>query len=227
MKTKFLPLIVAALFLATPIVQATGKPPVNTFSGRAFVVQAKVPGLLSTTIADTGKLENNFPRGAGVLEENYIDKNLDIVGLLSLSAQVLHAKTSGGGKVAKSAAEVANLLLEVAGLEVSAELVTAMTRAQCVYGKPKATGDSRVLSLSINGQNIELNDEDGPNQHTEITVPGVGIVTVVLDEQKRTVKGNKADITVNAVHIKVTNLLGLVTAEAILSSTHSDITCGK
>lgn len=69
MKTKFLPLIVAALFLATPIVQATGKPPVNTFSGRAFVVQAKVPGLLSTTIADTGKLENNFPRGAGVLEE--------------------------------------------------------------------------------------------------------------------------------------------------------------
>lgn len=74
--------------------------------------------------------------------------------------------------------------------------------------------------------NIEFNDEDGPNQHTEITLPGVGIVKVVLDEQKRKIKGNKADITVNAVHIKVTNR-GLVTAEVILSSAHSDITCGR
>lgn len=153
MKTKlFLSLTATALFLAATTVQATGKPPVTTFSGRAFVAQANVAGLLRTTIADTGKLEDNFPRGAGVLEENYIDKNFEIAGLLGLSAQVLHAKTSGGGKVAESAAEVATLFLEVAGLEVSAELVTAMTSAKCVYGKPKATGDSRILSLSINGQ---------------------------------------------------------------------------
>ena len=168
MKTKlFLSLIAGALFLPATRVQATGNPPGNTFSGRAFVVQAKVAGLLSTTIADTGKLENNFPRGAGVLEENYIDKYFDIAGLLSLDAHVLHAKTSGGGKVAESAAEVADLLLEVAGLEVRAELVTAMTRAECVYGKPRATGDSRILSLSISGQNIEFNDEDGPQSAHE------------------------------------------------------------
>jgi hypothetical protein len=59
-------------------------------------INFKVAGPLSTTIADTGKLENNFPRGAGVLEENYIDKYIDIAGLLSLDAHVLHAKTSGG-----------------------------------------------------------------------------------------------------------------------------------
>jgi hypothetical protein len=129
--------------------------------------------------------------------------------------------------VAESAAEVADLLLEVAGLEVRAELVTAKTRAECVYGKPRATGDSRILSLSISGQNIEFNDEDGPNQHTKITLPGGGIVKVVLDEQMKKVKGNKADITVNAVHIKVTNLLGRVTGEVILSSAHSDITCRR
>jgi hypothetical protein len=227
MKPKsFLCIIATALFLASPIVQAHEQP-TNSFSGRAFVVYAKVLGLLETTIVDTGPL----PDVGGVREENAVEVNIPAL----LMAQLLHAKTTGGQtldgwldpNVAESEAEVLKLALTLAGLTVKADVIRAMTRAECDDGKPQLSGDSEIVNLTLNGQSIV---HVAPNQKTTLNLLGVGSVQVQLDEQikqgfsKSGFPGGK--ITVNAVHIKVLNVLGLITAEVIISSAKSNIICG-
>ena len=214
-------LIATAMFMTSATVQTWGVKPENSVSGRAFVVKAKVAGLINATIVDTGPL----PDVGGTLEENLA--TLSIPGLIS--ADLLHAMTSGGGNGAQSEAELANLLLTVAGIEVAADLVTARTEVYCdYYGKAKVLlGDAQITKLTINGVPIEVTGAG--NQTTTITVPLVGTVKVVLEEKKKISSGmTDVDITVNALHITVTPLGHLLpVADVIISSAHSDIFCGK
>ncbi|MGH9893184.1 MAG: choice-of-anchor P family protein [bacterium] len=239
MKTKsFLSVLATALLLASTIVQAGGpyppppQPPDNSFSGRAFVVKAKVPPLLNTTIVDTGQL----PDVGGVREENAVD--LNIPGLLT--AQVLHAKTTGGQtlngtpnpNVAESEAEVLGLDLSVLGIGITADVIRAMshaestakTKSECAKPKLVLSGDSEIANLVVAGVPIVV----APNSTTTLNV-GLLSVKVVTDEQiKQAFVTNGqpgAEITTNAVHITIKSLLGVV-ADVIISSAHSDIICG-
>ncbi len=230
-------IISTALFLASTIVQATGHPPpppppphedLNSYSGRAFVVYANVLGLIETTVVDTGPL----PDIGGVREEDLAV--VDIPGLLN--AHLLHAKTTGGQTldgspdpdVAESEAEVLDLLLTVLGIPIRAELIGAMSRAECGDEKILLSGDSEIVDLQIAGKSVL---HVAPNQKTTITLPGIAKVEVVLDEQKKKAFSKDGfpggEITVNAVRITVKNLLlGTVLAKVIISSAKSDIICG-
>ncbi|MBA4121828.1 MAG: hypothetical protein H0X72_05110 [Acidobacteria bacterium] len=56
-----------------------------------------------------------------------------------------------------------------------------------------------------------------PNQ--TVNLPGGG--TVIINEQIRTGSGNSASITANGLHIIIPGV-----ADVIISSAHSDISCG-
>lgn len=239
MKTKsrsLLSIISTALILASTIVQAGGPyppppppppPDLNSFSGRAFVVYANVLGLLETTIVDTGEL----PDIGGVREEN-----LAVVDIGLLRAELLHAKTTGGETLdgspdpdgAESEAEVAHVVLNLAGIPIEADVIRAMSRAECDFDKPgvvRLSGDSEIQNLKIAGKSVV---HVAPNQKTTLNV-GLLKVEVVLDEQIKkafTKDGHPGgEIKVNAVRITVKSLAGVV-AKVIISSAKSDIICG-
>lgn len=228
MKIKAFQCIIATAILLTSAT-AQAWPKENNFSGQAFVVKANVAGLINTTFIDTGLL----PSQGGSLKESL--KELDLPGLIS--AQLLEAETWGGGDVAGAEARVADVSVAIGGIGVIASLVESTTKAECVYGQPKASGNAQIDSLSVAGIPIKITDE--PNAVTTIklpivgklpllgdTLPLVGTVKVVLEETKKSYANPwSAAITVNAVHIIVKNLLGLITSDVIISSAHSDISC--
>lgn len=233
-KTRWLlPIISTALFLASTIVQATGYPPppppdLNSFSGRAFVVYVNALGIIETTLVDTREL----PDIGGRLHEELA--TVDIPTLLR--AELLHATTTGGETLggapdpdgAESEAEVAHVLLNLAGIPIEADIIRAMTRAECVDkpGKIRLSGDSEIQNLKIGGKSVV---HVAPNQHTTLNV-GLLKVEVVLDEQiKKAFTKNGfpgGEIKVNALRITVKGLLGVVKAKVIISSAKSDIICG-
>ncbi|MCI0362407.1 MAG: hypothetical protein L0219_00905, partial [Phycisphaerales bacterium] len=190
-----------------------GKEPVTTFSGRAVVVDVEVAGI-RTIISDTGPL----PASGGALETSLLTAN--VPGLLT--AEVLHAATVGQGTMANSEASVANLDLTAAGVHISAGLLMSRAKAQCINNAPSVSGSSEIVNLNVNGTPIVASG--APNQTVQLLN-----VTVIINEQTASISGNTGAITVNALHVIVTDLLnpGNVLAKMVISSAHSDITCNR
>jgi hypothetical protein len=212
-----------AVLLSSPSVQAAGS---NTFSGRAFAVEATVNGI-KTTVADTGEL----PSTGGTLENNLdlLDLTLPVSLPLTIStieADLLHTKTTGSGSAASSLAEVANLSLPIAGLvNLSASVLNSNSSAVCKNGRATVSGSSVITDLDIDGVPVTITG--APNQ----VVLNKGLssllsVKAVVNEQIKTQTGtNKASIKVNALHVTVKGLLGVVAADVVVASSKSDITC--
>lgn len=215
---------VASLIVATSVEAGGGK-----FSGRAFVAKISLLGI-TTTIVDTGPLP-----GSG----GNITKSLPDINLLGITAELLKAHTEGGGNVAKSFAELINLVANIDLallplplplpsvldiLDISASVVRANSRARCVVNSngvlvPTVNGNSHIADLVILGAPINVTGE--PNQ----TINLLGLVKVVINEQKQSFVSGRRAITVNALHVTVTPpLLGTI-ADIIVSSAHSDIKC--
>lgn len=233
--TSLLYVMGCALFLGSTAAQA------NTFSGRAFGAQVKLLGI-DLTLVDTGYL----PPTVGSLSKSLaeIDLDLDLLGSI-VDAELLEAKTSGKYSTAKSSAELANLdielldievpllggllgsVLELLDLEVDASVVKANSKAYCSYGYPKVSGSSTFseleADLTVLGVEIEA---DGTKNQT-IDVLGLGLVKVVLNEQKKSWVGNMRVITVNAVHVTVGLPIFGPVADVIVASAKSGIACEK
>src|SRR2546426_6892396 len=177
-----------------------------SYSGRAFAAFVDVPALgVNRMLSDTGDL----PSDGGLKTAELAD--VTVPG--ALSAQLLIARTSGANGVAESSAALADVNV-LNGL-VTATFIRAESEATC----NGVRGSTEVVGLTVGGKAVGV---DAFAQSQPVTVEGlnVGTVKVVVNEQKSTTSPGSREITVNAVHVTVT---GLLQAEVILSSAHSDI----
>src|SRR3989454_2030523 len=186
----------------------------TTFSGDATVLRATVLG--ATVVAgEAGPL----PASGGAERFSLLTITPDQTGNL-LSANVVHAATVAQGNHSRAEASVADATLGAAGHTVQADVLSSRAEATCDgAGGARASGSSEVAGLIVDGRAITVSGN--PNQ-TET----VGPVTVIINEQSAAAIGNRADITVNALHVTVGNPLGgPPLADVVISSSHADITC--
>lgn len=176
------------------------------FSGRATVFDATVLGE-HDELVDTGPL----PSAGGLRQSSLLTANLP--GLLT--AATLAASTSGGGAQSASDATVASVALTLAGIGISADVVTSVAEASCTAGGPAASGDSVVLNLVIAGNVIPITGT--PNQ--VVALP-LGLGQIVINEQQSTVTASSAEMNVAALHVIVNGI-----ADVAISRTHADVTC--
>ena len=190
----------------------------TTYSGRATVFAATVLGLQSLTLGDTGPL----PESGGAEETTVLTLRIPgdaTGGLLDLKAAVVHASTVGADNASRSEASVADLEMIVAGNTVSAGFLQARAAATCEGGQATASGSSELARVVINGQEIAISGE--PNQTIELAG-----VKVVINEQFGSASGNRAEITVNALHVTASDpLSGQRLADVVIASAHADISC--
>ncbi len=165
-------------------------------------MQATVLGLDPITLVDAGPL----PSSGGAEGQTLLEANVPGV----LSAEVLHAATSGQGSRSSSEASVAELSVTAGGNTVSAGFLMARAEAKCTAGNASVSGSSEIARLVINNdQTIVVSG--APNQ----TIP-LPNGRVIINEQQ----SGSGDITVNALHIIVDGI-----ADVVIASAHADITC--
>ena len=185
-----------------------------TYSGRAFAAFVNVPtlGVGPTTVSDTGEL----PPSGGFQSADFATVGAPGV----LNATLLSASTSGANGVAHSRASLADLVvLPGNAAQVTASFVQAESEATC----NGVRGSTEVANATFGGQAIAV-DPFAPNQKFTIPDPSVGppVATLIINEQGKASGNGTQDITVNALHLTVT-VSGVVAAEVILSSAHSDV----
>jgi hypothetical protein len=150
----------------------------QTVSGQARAIQATVPVIGTTTLADTGTL------GSAIDAREASQSAGSIASLVS--GEALHATTIGWPDQVASEASVADLALTIAGTTIGAGAV--LTEAVARLGAAPA-GTVTFDGLVINGMPV---DSTAPNQ--TIYIPGGRIV---VNEQIASAGG----IVVNALHI--------------------------
>jgi hypothetical protein len=188
--------------------------PVQTsrrYSGRAIGVQTTVSTPVTsatTTVADTGPL----PSSGGSITVGGAASNIPNL----VSTGVLLSSTSGGGNSSQSEATVNGTVLLLPGSNIiTADVLRANTACTC---GPGCSGSSTVLNLRLNG--TVINVTGAPNQ--TITIPlGPVTITIIINEQLF----SPGSITVNALHVTVTDTLLNTTTDVIIASAHSDIFC--
>jgi hypothetical protein len=171
------------------------------FRGQALAVQAEVLGI-PMTLANTGSLAKT----GGVREASLMTRNIPDM----ITGKVIYASTIGQGDRSRSEAALADLRLTVGKDTITVGFL--MARAMAVCG-PSVSGSSEIADLIVNGKAIVVSGQ--PNQ--KIFLPNGRIV---IDEQKRSVKGNAGDMTVNALHVIVDGV-----ADIVISSAQAGITC--
>ena len=118
-----------------------------------------------------------------------------------LTGEVLHAATIGGPGQVVSDVSTANLVLEVGGTTIEADLVTAKATSS-----PGAagSGSASIVNLSINGVPIAVSG--APNQTIAILGGQVAINEVV--------QSSPTGVVVNALHITVPGAADVIIASA-------------
>jgi hypothetical protein len=190
----------------------------TTFSGRATVVQGQIAGIPIGPIVDTGPVDAS----GGNLHESLLDYPIsgvpDPLGG-ALTAEVLHASVVAHGNRSSAQAFVARFSLSAAGQSVSANVLSARASATCSGSTATVSGSSEVAGLTVNGQTISVSGQ--ANQR--IPLPGGEIV---INEQIGGASAQNGDITVNALHIILTDPLLGTRTDLIVASAHADIACG-
>src|SRR5216683_3137063 len=196
-QTESLRRCLIAIALAMALLAWPAASRAQTVTGQATAAQATVIGLLgtttTTTVSDTGTLGGtNDARDASLLTAS-------IPSLLG--GEVLSATTIGYPNEVDSAASLAGLNLNVAGVGVSADFV--MAEASQVLGATGG-GTSYIDNLSVNGSPMAVTGQ--PNQ--TVAIPGGQIV---INEQ--TISQSGATV-VNALHVIVNGVANVVIASA-------------
>ena len=192
---------IAVTMIAAPIIPAFADSS-TTFSGRAIGVSVKST-ILNADLADTGPL----PSQGGELDATVLHVQNQLA-----QADVLLSVTMGFDSTAQSTAATSDLtLLPGTANQLTAEFVRSDSQATCTG----ATGSSEIANLKIGGQQVTVTGQ--PNQ--TIVIPGV--LTLILNEQITSSSAGTNAITVNALDLKVAT-----GEQVIVSSAHSDITCG-
>lgn len=203
-------LVLLSLTVFVPLLVLSWSSPAQavSYSGRAFAAFVNAPslGVGPTTISDTGELPPNGGFQSAELA------SVEVPGVMS--ARLLVATTRGANSVAQSSASLAEVNV-LNGL-LTASFVRAESEATC----NGVRGATEVAEVTLAGQRITV-DPFAPNQtFGPITVPGVGTVTLIVNEQESSSGPGSREIGVNAVHLTVQ---GLVQVEVILSHAHSGI----
>jgi hypothetical protein len=189
----------------------------TTFSGQATVISGQVAGF-PITLVDTGPVA----AGGGHLHASVLD--YPISGLPdptggALTAEVLHATVVAEGNKSSAEAVVADFALSAAGQKISAEFLAARASATCSSGTATITESSEIAGLTVNGQQITVG-----TQPQTITLGTVG--SIVINEQPvASASGDSGAVTVNALHIMLTDPLLRTKTDLIVASAHADITC--
>ena len=197
---------ISAILLALTL---AAKAQTVTYSGDAAAARVDVLGVVNLSIEDTGPL----PPNGGALSTNLLTFQLQPILNLSL----LSAATNGSNNQTNSQASVANLSLNVAGIHVTASVLTSNATAFCSASTASVSGDSQVLDLKINGLRVDISTQ--PNFTINLLV-----ASIVINEQISSVvispTVNSADMTVNALHLRA---LGL--ADVVISSSNAGVSC--
>lgn len=188
----------ASIGLATSSASAAPAPgltaSVTVFSGNAFGTFAEVGNkaisgksasiTLCTTKAGVDKASNVI--------------GVDVPGLLSTGAvnTAASSRAPQSGPVSRASANVENARL-LSGL-ITATSIRAISETSHDSTGFQVNGSGSFTDLSVNGQSIE----SSPAPNTTIRIPGVG--RVVLNEQMSDIGANTASLTVNALHLYVT-----------------------
>jgi len=185
------------------------------FSGQATVVSGTVAGI-PITLVDTGPVAASGGHLQSVLE--YPINGLPDATRGALTARVLHATVVAEGNKSSADAVVADFALNAAGQNISAEFLAARASATCNSGAATITESSEIAGLIVNGTQITVG-----TQPQTITIPGVG--SIEINEQPvASASGDSGEVTVNALHIMLTDVLGNRT-DVVVASAHADITC--
>lgn len=206
------PLAIAPGLLSTDEITES-EPQATSYSGRATVVSGTALGIAVTPLADTGPL----PESGGAEEASLL--TLAIPDLLT--AELGHATTVGQGDGSHAEASVANLTLTVGGNTITARVLRAEATAVCnADGTASVSGESEVVGLVINGQEISVGTQ--PNQVVELPLGG----RVIINEQTDRSGGTKGDLTVTALRVIIPGVPGVTgDTDLAISSAHADIQC--
>ena len=255
---------IAALFVLSLLgwpagSQASAAPATTTFSGQATAVKGSVLGLPVNSlfactppssqnfcIVDTGPLTADQAVQGGANEASLLcypsGPNCAIESPVgdptggAVTARVLHAAVVAGGNRSRAEASVANLALNVGGLSLSADFLTANATAKCTNGNASVSGDSEIARvdsqpvLVIQGQTIVVSETPNfdvvaalPVAVRQLVPPGTQII---INKQSPGSNGNSGQIDVTALYVKVPGIAGLPTvAELFIADVHADITC--
>jgi len=214
--------VVAAVFTAALLAWPSGgraaASTATTFSGRATVIQGQVANIPIGPIVDTGPVS----AGGGELEASLLDYQTGLPTPPSgaLSVEVLHAAVVAHGNKSNAEAFVARFSLSTPGLSMGATVLSARASATCNGSSASVSGSSEIASLRVNDQTIAVTGQ--ANQ--QVPVPNLGVI--VINEQIASVSGQSGEITVNALHIQLTDPVLGTTTNLIVASAHADIACG-
>lgn len=206
-----------AFSLAAPA-PGFSEPAKPSFSGQATGVRATVLNLPSIVLSDTGPL----PESGGAQEATLLEATIPsgaTGGILTLSAEALHASTVGQGDRSRSEASIANLDTTISGNGVAADFLMARAEAVCTAAGPVLSGASELANLVINGIPIVVTG----TANQRIDLPNG---YVIINEQTSSTNGNDGEITVNALHVVTFNpVTGGKLADVVVASAHADIRC--
>lgn len=212
-RKKFNLLIVA---IATLIIGA-GFIDVNaqTYSGQATAVRSTVNTpllpVLTTAVADSGRL----PSAGGNV--TLASTAVNIPNVLSVGDSTI--STNGSAGVTTSSANVNLLNVGVLSNTVTATVIGSTAQASCPAGT--ASGNATITNLQINGLPVSVSGS--PNQTITIFLLGNQVGQLIINEQIVTPGG----ITVNALHLRLTDPLDLTETNVIVASSHAGIQCAS
>ena len=227
----------------------------TTFSGQAEVVKGSIPavpllpGLLPCTpqsaqyfcIVDTGPLSATqsvegganeaallcYPSGNGCVITSPVG---DPTGG-AVKARVLHAAVIAHGNQSRAEASVADLSLNVAGVGVTADFLTAQATAKCQSGTATVSGSAEVARVNsqpvlvIGGQTVVV--AETPNFDVLANAPPAVAALfpagtkIIINRQSSGPNGSGGQqIDVTALYVNVPGV-----AELFIADVHADITC--
>lgn len=193
--------LVLAVVVAAATAGATNAGAAAGYSGQARPLSVSAFGA-GVSVGDTGALS---PSG-GSQSASLLD--LNVLGLATVG--LLQGSTSGSGDQSTSSASLVSVSLPIIGL--TADVVKSTSTAQCSGSTPSVSGSSELVNVALLGLPISA-----PTPNVAITLPGG--ISVLLNEQTKSVNGNQGSITVNAIHVTGPGI------DIVVASAESDITC--
>lgn len=213
----FVVCVLGALAGVVPTASADTTLPVWTC--RASAAYVEVDPLLGDQRVEP-VLANGFPDRAEPDSEQCASsatgvQNVDIpvseIGAPLLALEAASASTSIDPEIAPAREQIASadagvaetVRIELPGLIIDAEAVTAEAAGECVDGAPQLTGSSKILSLSINGNDIVL-PPGTEQEQTDIAL--LPLVRIRLNQQVVDDEGDEQSLTQRAAHIELLQL---------------------
>jgi len=188
-------------------------------SGRAYGAYVKTPvaslaraplaTLTSVTDGDIATASADALSVPSTLSSNFLD------------SRTVGSTGEGGAASAQSVASLANISI-LDGLITVDQVIASTTSTSGASGASSNADGSTFENLVVAG--VAVTSGDGTVEpNTRITLPGTGYV--VLNEQIPSGDGvTTSGLTVNMIHVVLTNVLGSRTGEIIVGSATSSVT---